>query len=233
MLYLSLLHLSVDHPRWSQLDPYHAHQIVWKAYPGHTGGDRPFLFSLDRYGSHYSLLVQSSVPPDWSFLEDDADVSQKSVNPEQVPTGTSLRFFLRANPTVDRKGYPDGKTRRVAVGTNPELVFKQMGSPEKTPMEPSAVARWRDKELKAWLQRHGQRSGFRIVEDEVITGPIVSRKIVRTENGRPKGRPMIFHEVEFTGLLQVEDMDAFKDAWSGGIGRGKAFGYGMLMIRPA
>lgn len=233
MLYLDLLRLPSDCPRWRHLDPYQAHQLIWKAFPGLPRGDRPFLFSLDKHGAYYSLLVQSDRPSDWSFLTDDVDRDSKTVDPSRVPTETPLRFFLRANPTAARRGYRDGKTRRVAVGTNPELVFRQMGQPELTPTSPEDVARWRDDELKTWLRRQGERYGFSVDPETVQPGPIVQKRLVRNENGRPNGKPMIFHEVEFTGVLRISDLDEFRIGWSKGLGRGKAFGYGLLMIRPA
>lgn len=231
MLHLSLLRLPRDRPRWRTLDPYHAHQLAWQAFPGVSRGERPFLFSLDERGPHHSLLVQSTRPPDWAFLDGDADIRSKSFDPNRVPTDEPLRFFLRANPTVDRKGFRDGKKRRVAVGTNPDLTFQQMGRPEDAPATTSEKAEWRNAQLRDWIERQGGRGGFDVETCE--PGPIVARRIARTENGRPKGRPMTFHEVEFTGTLRVLEQDAFARTCAGGLGRGKAFGYGLLMVRPA
>lgn len=231
MLHLSLLRLLRDHPRWRTLDPYHAHQIAWKAFPDVPRGERPFLFSLDERGGHHSLLVQSTRPPDWGFLSGDGAIQTKTLDLARIPSGEPLRFFLRANPTVDRKGFHDGKKRRVAVGINPDLAFQQMGRPEDAPSTAAEKAEWRDAQLRDWIERQGERGGFDIEACE--PGPIVARRIARTENGRPKGRPMTFHEVEFTGTLRVIDQVAFARTCAGGLGRGKAFGYGLLMVRPA
>ncbi len=230
MLHLSLLRLPRRHRRWRHLDPYQAHQLAWQAFPGVPRGERPFLFSLDERGPHHSLLVQSTRPPDWAFLDGDADVQTKAFDPHQIPAGEPLRFFLRANPTVDRRGFGDGKTRRVAVGTNPDLAFRQMGRPEDAPRTPAARAEWRERELRTWMQRQGERGGFDVTT--CAPGPIVGRRVQRTEGGRPKGRPMKFHEVEFTGTLEVRDPEAFVRSYSEGVGRGRAFGYGLLMVRP-
>ncbi len=231
MLHLSLLHLPRDHPRWRQLSPYQAHQLTWKAFPGVARGERPFLFSLDPRGAHHSLLVQSTCAADWAFLNDDATVNTKAFDPGHIQVGAPLRFFLRANPTVDRQGYADGKKRRVAVGIGPERVFRQMGRPGDAPATPVERARWRDEQLRNWLTRQGERSGFTI--DSCEPGPITARRIVKSDNGRPQGRPMTIHEVEFSGTLRPSDSVRFVQALAEGIGRGKAFGYGLLMVRPA
>jgi len=233
MLYVSLLHLPRGRPRWRHLDPYQAHQLAWKAFPGvpRDGGARPFLFSLDERGPHHSLLVQSTHAPDWGFLDGTARMQTKCFDPQRIPADTPLRFFLRANPTVDREGFRDGKKRRVAVGINPELAFRRMGRPGDTPTTPEAIAAWREAELRGWLERQGERRGFAV--EACAPGPIVARRIVRTERGRPRGKAMTFHEVEFTGTLRITDRDAFTRTLREGLGRGRAFGYGLLMVRPA
>ncbi len=233
MLYVSLLHLPRSCPRWRQIDPYQAHQLAWKAFPDvpRATGMRPFLFSLDERGPHYSLLVQSTHAPDWGFLDDEARVQTRTFETERIPLDTPLRYFLRANPTVDRKGFRDGKKRRVAVGINPALAFRQMGRPEDAPTTPEARAAWRVVELRDWLGCQGARRGF--VVEACRVGPTVARRIMRTENGRPRGRAMTFHEVEFTGTLRVTDQAAFGKTCREGLGRGRAFGYGLLMVRPA
>jgi CRISPR system Cascade subunit CasE len=230
MLHLSLLRLPRALPRWRRFDPYHAHQLAWKAFADVPRGERPFLLSVDERGSHHSLLVQSTRSPDWAFLDGDANVRVKTFDPDHIPLGEPLRFFLRANPTVDRRGFHDGKKRRIAVGTNPDLAFQQMGRPQDAPTTAVERAEWRNDQLRNWLQSQGDRGGFDV--DACEPGPIVARRIVRTENGRPKGRPMTFHEVEFTGTLRVTDREAFARICARGLGRGKAFGYGLLMVRP-
>ncbi len=229
MLHLSLLHLRRSGSRWRLLDPYQAHQLIWKAFLDVPRGDRPFLFSLDDRSTHHSLLVQSSLPPDWAFLSGDATIKTKALDPTHIPIDEPLRFSLRANPTVDRKGFRDGKKRRVAVGANPELAFQQMGRPTEAPKTLVERAAWRERELKDWLRRKGERSGFSV--EECAPGPIIARQVVRTDNGPP--RVMTFHEVDFTGTLRVNDKEAFTHAYAHGLGRGKAFGYGLLMVRPA
>ena len=225
MLHLSLLHLPRDQP----IDPYQAHQLAWKAFSDRVEGDRPFLFSLEKRPTHHSLLVQSRTAPSWDFLGGRGEVQTKTFDPSLIEPGTRLQFFLRANPTVDRKGFKDEKKRRIAVGINPELAFQRMGRPEDAPTTPDAVAAWRRNELLGWLERKGGDGGFRV--DEAEPGPIIERRLVRSLNQRT--RPMTFHEVEFTGTLEVTDAKEFVRTLEQGVGRGKAFGYGLLMIRSA
>ncbi len=225
MLHLSLVHL----PRKRALDPYQAHQLAWKAFPDVQEAQRPFLFSLEHRPVHHSLLVQSTEQPDWNFLDGRGHVQTKVFDPARIDSGSELRFFLRANPTVDRKGFDDEKKRRVAVGINPKRAFERMGRPDDAPTTARDIAAWRRSELIGWIERKGKSGGFEVLDVE--PGPIVARRIVR--NAQQRSKPMTFHEVEFTGLLKVANTGAFIATLSNGIGRGKAFGYGLLMVRAA
>lgn len=232
MLHLSLLRLPRDHPRWRHLDAYQAHQLIWRAFPDTPKGERPFLFSLDARsgptGDVQSLLVQSTREADWAALGEPADIRTKQT-PAEAPTGSRMTFALRANPTVARRGFSDGVTRRVAVGLSPERAFAQMGRTGDHPTDPAEVAAWRGAELRAWLDRQAERSGFEVEHAEA--GPVVRRQLARSRDRR--GAPMTLHEVEFTGVLRVSDASAFAKARASGIGRARAFGYGLLMVRPA
>ncbi|MBD9358284.1 type I-E CRISPR-associated protein Cas6/Cse3/CasE [Methylomonas sp. EbA] len=46
-----------------------------------------------------------------------------------------------------------------------------------------------------------------------------------------KGRKAGFSSIDFTGQLQITDVEKFEQALFHGIGRSKAFGCGLLMIR--
>lgn len=231
MLHLSLLQLPRSRKRWRQLSPYQAHQLIWKAFDGVPRGERPFLFSLDDRKLYHSLLVQSDRGPDWSFLNGDGQIRTKTFDPARHAAGARLRFFVRANPTVDRKGYRDGKTRRIAVGINPEQAFAQLGRPNEAPNTLVEKARWREQQLREWLERKGADGGFEI--EEMAAGPIVPRTIGRDDRPARGRGPITIHEVELTGTLRVTDSAAFADTTARGIGRARSFGYGLLMVRPA
>lgn len=223
MLHLSLLHLSRRHPRWRHVGAYDAHALIWTAFPGidREKGERPFLFSLDTHADRHSLLVQSDRPPVWPDL-DGAVIQLKTFDPRPPEAGTEARFFLRANPTAALMN-PDRGVRgaRIAVGTRAHY--------DRAEGEPEAYAAWREAELRAWLRRHA--NGVTFDDADVIVGPSVRRRVARPRPDHRKA-PMIFDEVEFTGRLTVTDPDAFAAVRTTGLGRGRAFGFGLMMIRP-
>ncbi len=185
---------------------------------------RPFLYSLDDRGFHKSLLVQSTQAPTWDTLEIPDLIRVKTFEPEKMPVGTELQFFLRANPTVDRQGYLDGKKRRIAVGSNRELLARRRN------IDIDDVPS-REDLLVEWMDRKGASGGFKVLK--CTPGPTVERSILRPGDVRARKPPMTIHEVEFSGLLRTEDPSRFAATCAGGIGRARAFGYGLLMIRPA
>ena len=238
MLHLSLLRLPKSDPRWRNLLLYQAHQVAWKAFPDER--ERPFLYHLQEHAAHFGLLVQSRRPPDWSSLPD-VEVGLKVVDPCRVEAGDAFSFALRANPTAQREGYADGKRRRVAVSANVELRKERAAA---RGLDVAEEAFDRETTLLQWLARKGEQGGFALVgplEPEVErrchAGPTVTHRIYRTSPERRvqrRGeRPITIHGCDFTGQLRVTDVDAFARTRALGIGKGRAFGFGLLMVMPS
>lgn len=228
MLHLSLLTLPRSSGRWRFMTSYQLHQMLWKAFPNLERGEREmrFLYRHDEHNDHHSILVQSALLPDWRHVEDEAEGTTtriKTFEPDRVRLGETLRFFVRANPVTQRKGYADGKSRRVVVGSTLTHVAQRLGS--RVEDLPSRQALQID-----WMKERGKRGGFEI---EVGNGGIMcvpgpSRDYVIHRAGSDK--PMTFTSVDFTGILRVTDPVAFADTVRHGIGRGKAFGFGLLSV---
>ncbi len=79
-------------------------------------------------------------------------------------------------------------------------------------------------ELKAWIERKASDSGFKLVQLQFE--PPVDHVFLR---GPKKVK---YTGVEFKGILKVIDHRAFQDAFVHGIGPAKAFGFGMLVVKP-
>ena len=79
-----------------------------------------------------------------------------------------------------------------------------------------------ESELLDWLQRKGQAHGF-------VVDPLDVR-CVKLGKQYGQRRRQTWHAVQFDGLLQVSQPEAFSEALRRGIGSGKAFGFGLLSI---
>jgi CRISPR system Cascade subunit CasE len=206
-----------------------------EAAPADARARHGVLYRVDARERDVALLVQSMSRPDWSrlppeylatdFFGDDV-VMVKALGPilAQLSSCTELRFRLRANPTrcIDSKSAPDG-TRRIG---------------KRVPVRGDAAQ-------AAWLQRKGADLGFEILElaDSGEGGGGAASQLVgsghdtahgwRSGGGGEQSRRLTLEGVTFDGRLRVTDLDAFRKALVDGVGRGKAYGFGLLSIAPS
>lgn len=88
------------------------------------------------------------------------------------------------------------------------------------------VAHVSEKYQLEWLNGQAEKKGFCLLSDTAYVRES-SWKIFKK---RDSGQKVRLLAVAFEGLLRVEDADAFKDALQNGIGRGKAYGMGLLTV---
>jgi CRISPR system Cascade subunit CasE len=187
------------------VDSYAWHKKSWDCFPGDPDGKRDFLIRLDSIGKAFHLWVLSAkkpICPAWCAPE-------MFVVKEIAPSFLEHRFYcfdLRANPT-----------KRVAQGA----------------MQGKRVALFKPDDLRAWLDRKGQMGGFRIVEEKPLEiGPMAKgffRKEYKEDQRECQG---VHGGVQFRGVLEVTDVEIFKKLYHQGVGSGKAFGYGLLLLAP-
>lgn len=91
-----------------------------------------------------------------------------------------------------------------------------------------------DQDLQNWLAGQGKRCGFELVKDpngllklqnSAYTWHDLPQKAVN-KNDKPG-----FSSVDFTGELQITDLEKFRNTLFNGLGRAKAFGCGLLMVK--
>ena len=228
MLYLSLLTLPRTASRWRFLQPYQLHQVLWKGFSDISGKipDNRFLYRHDEREQEHSVLVQSAVAPDWSFLESETDgtcTQVKKFDLGAFSEGTRFRFLLRANPVVLRRGYPgegrrgEEKRRLIPVGSDRQRMAKRLGlSIDRFPS--------REEQLLDWLQKKGKGGGFELMD--CVPGPNHDYVVRRVR----KEPPLTLTGVEFEGILRITDSNSFATTLQQGIGRGKGFGFGLLSM---
>ena len=134
-------------------------------------------------------------------------------------------------------GYPDlrGETKRYdglldQIENGSLWHFRLVANPAHSLKEGEGrgkvVAHTSERYQISWLDEQAEKKGFRLIPDTIrVRG---SRwKMFKKHDQGPKVRIL---EVAFEGMLQVQDVDAFKEALINGIGRGKAYGMGLLTI---
>jgi len=77
----------------------------------------------------------------------------------------------------------------------------------------------------SWLEKKGAQHGFQ-VESSLVTGTEVLRAFKRS-------KPVTLRAVTFDGYLKCTDVSLLENAIANGVGRGKAFGMGLLSVARA
>ncbi len=199
------------------------------------------------------LIVQSAIAPDrdgsaWSpgMLRDDESSPDAGIETRvaeaafaRITDGQRLGFRLRANPTkrlsLSRPQDPD------RPGPDPLLARHQQ--PRANGKEPTGprVALLREPEQIDWLVRQGERHGFALLPvrgrttmaNEDAAPPYAVQVASVTARGLRRQTDRLTHlAVTFDGELTVTDPDRFRAALRDGIGPAKAYGFGLLSVRP-
>lgn len=160
-------------------------------------------------------------------------IETKPFNP-QLTNGLELDFQLRANPVITRNG------KRSDVMMNAKHQAKANGVEKERWWELQQQA------AQAWLEQQGQQHGFRLIAPEpddfaMWAGDEYSKlqahcgcvqayqqhRFVRKD----RETPITFSSVDFSGALCITDAALFKQALFSGLGKSKALGCGMLMVK--
>jgi CRISPR system Cascade subunit CasE len=203
---------------------YADHQWLWGLFPAPAGTPRDFLFRRHEVDGMPRYHVVSNRKPDTAYQA--WQVQTRDYAP-QISAGTCLQFELRANPTV-RHGR-DGKSKRhdVVMEAKRQLLATR------------GLSRWADwtdgarpalysivqQSCSAWLARRGDTMGFAVDADSLVVEAY-------EQHDDRSDRKLQFTAVDFSGQLTVSDPLAFAGALMGGLGHAKAFGCGLLLVRP-
>lgn len=143
--------------------------------------------------------------------------------PVEWPTGKRLGFEVRIRPIIRTKA---GKERDLYQY---RMEQQADGSQEKPPPRETIYREWLDSRLTAGDAAklvNATMHGFTLRQ-------VVRRPQKSTEHSQRKPTGVTGPDVLFRGELEVADPNAFRGLISRGIGRHRAFGYGMLLLRPA
>lgn len=88
------------------------------------------------------------------------------------------------------------------------------------------LAIYHEDKLHEWMTRKATQSGFAIKENSLLTGAPIDEYFVKNSK---RGKHV---SVEFQGILSVNDRQLFENTFEHGIGSAKAFGFGLLMLKP-
>ena len=198
------------------------HKAVLQAFPPGSleeAGER-VLWRLDQEGIKYTLYVVSPLEPDFTHIVEKAGWVSQTWNSihygtflDRLMVGQEWGFRLQANP-VKRESTPPGSRGKVLPHVTPEQQIN-------------------------WLTQRSADFGFEIKEaPQSLTGlavDVTNREDLRFSRKDPRqgGRSaqVTLRKAQFDGVLKVTDAESLKSALIQGIGRGKAYGCGLMTLR--
>ncbi|ELO0752931.1 TPA: type I-E CRISPR-associated protein Cas6/Cse3/CasE [Salmonella enterica] len=186
---------------------YVMHQWLWELFPG--GKERQFLYRREELQGAFRFFVLSQERPAESAI---FDVQCRLFAPE-LSVGQILRFTLRANPTICKAG----KRHDLLMEAKRQV---------KTQPDSRDIWTYQQQAALEWLSRQGEQNGFSLREASVDA---YRQQQIRRE----KSRQMIqFSSVDYAGVLVVNNPVLFLQRLVQGYGKSRAFGCGMMLIKP-
>ena len=206
-MFLSQLILN-DHARKVRRDLGNAHELhrqIMQAFP-----DEAEQHASEDWNPRQAWNILFRQESDSNMI-----LIQSAIEPDwsKLPEGYVQRENTK--PIVyDTNNFEPGKVLQFRLRANPS---KRDNKTRKT------VGYFKPADQLAWLQRQSDRNGFRLHGVDVIPSPNVF--------GRKQGKsPIRISTALYQGILEVTDGSAFTQALCQGLGRGKAYGCGLLSV---
>lgn len=202
-------------------DAYREHALVWQLFPG-DDMPRDFLFraDIDQQGIPVYYVVSRREP----ILHDALVVETRPYDP-QLRAGELVRFDLRVNPTITSS--KTGKRHDVLMHAKHQAKAEGLLLDE--------IAKRIESSGRQWLVERSM--GMRIIVDPddlpdcLADSLVVSRYLQHRVRARKHEKQLMFSSVDYSGMAEVTDPDALRKTLFEGVGRSKAFGCGLLLVR--
>ena len=221
-LYFSRLMLNRNAPTralGALLDPKDAdaradanHRLIWTLFGDGHDRARDFLWRADGQGRFYTLSARPPLANDLFCPPETKEFAPK------LRPGDRLSFVLRANATRDQRVEQGARSRRVDVVMQLlHDVAKDNRAEQRMKLAETAA--------NAWMKRQGAVRGFKLRDLTVQDYGTI--RISRSKRTAKHGI------LDLTGIIEVTDPAAFLPALASGLGRAKAWGCGLMLIRRA
>ncbi|CCG08637.1 type I-E CRISPR-associated protein Cas6/Cse3/CasE [Pararhodospirillum photometricum] len=199
--------------------PATGHRLIWSLFADAPDRSRDFLWRALDPGR---FLVLSHRPPCDPHGLFDIDTKPFDV---RFRAGQRLDFSLRANPTVARR-------REGRRSQRCDVVMNALHALPPDEDRRTARPRLEREQGVAWLEARAAACGFALARHD-------DTPLVRVTGYRPHrlarsgAEPLRFSSLDLDGTLTVIDPERLYASIQRGIGSGKAFGCGLLLVRPA
>lgn len=222
-----------DFQRWMGMrrlqDPDHGMHCLLTECFGHDLAPRPFRAIFPRGGSRGCLYGYGSAEaeelreaagtyadPLQSRIIPPHSIDSKAM-PAEWADGKRLGFELRVRPIVRRTGKAECRPGREWDAFQLEAVQHPKDE----------MPRSREDVYRDWLGRQFETRRGAALESATLVSFQRTRAVRRLRGGYTEGPDALMR-----GALEITDGTAFGELLAGGVGRHRAYGYGMLLLRP-
>lgn len=206
--------------RLAKGDVYAIHQILWRLFPDDPDAERDFLFRQEiDHGWPFFYMVSRRRP---QGIRGSVQVETKPYQP-RLSNGQRLAFSLRANPVITKKtGDAVRRVRHdVVMNAKHDMAAASSGVIDFSPGEIQYSAG------SKWLYDRADRHGFSFDPSLLRVYGYQQRRI---KGGKQKNK-IQFSVLDYNGILAITDAKSFYQTLTDGIGRAKAFGCGLMLVR--
>ncbi|MCB1885182.1 MAG: type I-E CRISPR-associated protein Cas6/Cse3/CasE [Geminicoccaceae bacterium] len=207
------------------------HRLAWTLFDGDPEAKRDFLFVVVAERP-LTLVVRSAKRPP----EEHALWRLDGLRPFAPAFEAGQALTLRARCSISsatmnpREGETSRRTdaprgsKKGARGVRRDPVFEAWLARPADGRPP--LAELAEAPALEWLERQSGRCGFAFAEDEMVAADYERRRI------RLGGRPFALSSVLYEGLVTVADPLAFTAMLREGLGRHRAYGFGLAQVAP-
>ena len=207
-------------------DAYGNHQLLWQLFTDQQ--ERKFLFRQEVEQEQLSPGSDPRGLPLFYVLSDQSPTNvpgllqaETKILTPRLQEGDRLAYRLRANPTIARK--TDGRSRSVRHDV---LMDAKKQCQDTDVRNPADIQVRMEAAASAWLAQRAKNAGFELSTEPQISG-------YRQHTIRRKGQEIRFSSVDYEGVLTVLAPEKFAETLNRGLGRSRAFGCGLMLVRRA
>lgn len=204
-LYRLKLNVANPHTVMALQNPNLFHGAIEKAFDGKGS----VLWRIDTLGGEYYLLILSAfqfeqqiLTEQFGYLNEKFESVDYDKVLDRIQANTQWHFRLVANPTFSSKKEGKKEDRgKILACLNEESQIE-------------------------WLTKRSHKLGFSVVPGSCS---VIEKRWIRFTK-RIEHRRVTLYAVTYEGYLKVLDPEIFKKTLVDGVGRGKAYGLGLLTI---
>lgn len=201
-------------------DTYKEHQALWSLFADDPEAKRDFLYRQTQENGRVKYYVVSERQPidhTGVWLVDGCQVYAP-----KLMTGQTFFFNLRANPVVTVTTSSDKKERHDVVMREKKRIGYKNLPKDTRPLEQEIV----QQTCIPWLEQRAESLGFQLNRQHLLVDGY------QPHQSYAKGQqPICYSTVDFQGVLTVTETTLFQQTLFQGIGKAKAFGCGLLLIK--